>query len=99
MISLIILLLALGAFMSAIVPLIVAGAGLITALGVLAGLNEVMSFGSVVVTIATAFGLGVGIDSSSSAASARNWPASATRLHPGRISRRRLGGPCARPDG
>ncbi|WP_245914245.1 MMPL family transporter [Nocardia fluminea] len=61
-VALILLVLALGALAAAAVPIGVAIAGLLTAVGVLFGLTTVTAFDSLTVAMATMVGLGVGID-------------------------------------
>ncbi len=61
-VALILLVLALGALSAAAVPIGVAIAGLLTAVGVLFGLTTVTAFDSLTVAMATMVGLGVGID-------------------------------------
>ncbi|MEU4710827.1 MMPL family transporter [Nocardia salmonicida] len=61
-VALILLVLALGALAAAAVPIGVAIAGLLTAVGVLIGLTTVTAFDSLTVAMATMVGLGVGID-------------------------------------
>ncbi|WP_405168189.1 MMPL family transporter [Nocardia sp. NBC_01499] len=61
-IALLVLVLSFGAVVAAAVPLIVAGAGLATAFGVIALLMPTMHFSVLVVTVATTLGTGIGID-------------------------------------
>jgi RND superfamily putative drug exporter len=61
-IALIIMILALGAFVPALVPLTVAGAGLLTSYGAFVAMSNVLPFDSIVVTISTMIGTGIGID-------------------------------------
>jgi len=61
-IALVILLLALGAAVAAIVPLLLAGAGLLLTYGVLALLATTLSFDSFLTTVVTMIGVGIGID-------------------------------------
>jgi RND superfamily putative drug exporter len=61
-VALVLLVLALGALAAAAVPIGVAIAGLLTAVGVLFGLTTVTAFDSLTVAMATMVGLGVGID-------------------------------------
>lgn len=57
-----VLLLALGAFVAALLPLLLAGAGLLLAFGALAALTLVFGFDAFVTTIVTMIGTGIGID-------------------------------------
>jgi RND superfamily putative drug exporter len=61
-IALVILLLALGAVVAAVVPLVLAGSSLLLAYGVLALLSRAFTFDSFLTTIVTMIGVGVGID-------------------------------------
>ena len=61
-IALVILLLALGAVVAAVVPLAIAGSGLLLTYGVLALLATAFTFDSFLTTIVTMIGVGVGID-------------------------------------
>ena len=60
--ALLVLLLALGVVGAALIPLLLAGAGLLTTYGVLALLAQLFRFDIVLVTIVTMVGLGIGID-------------------------------------
>jgi len=61
-IALVILLLALGAVVAAVVPLVLAGSSLLLAYGVLALLSRAFTFDSFLTTIVTMIGVGIGID-------------------------------------
>jgi RND superfamily putative drug exporter len=61
-IALLILLLALGTAVAAVVPLALAGSGLLLTYGVLALLARALSFDSFLTTIVTMIGVGIGID-------------------------------------
>jgi RND superfamily putative drug exporter len=61
-VALLVLLLALGAAVAAVVPLAIAGSGLLLTYGVLALLATVLTFDSFLTTIVTMIGVGVGID-------------------------------------
>ncbi len=61
-IALVILLLALGAAVAAIVPLAIAGSGLLLTYGLLAVLASMLTFDSFLTTIVTMIGVGIGID-------------------------------------
>jgi len=61
-IALLILLLALGAVVAAMVPLALAGSGLLLAYGILALIAHVLTFDSFLTTIVTMIGVGIGID-------------------------------------
>jgi RND superfamily putative drug exporter len=61
-IALLILLLALGAVVAAVVPLVLAGSSLLLAYGVLALLSRAFTFDSFLTTIVTMIGVGIGID-------------------------------------
>jgi putative drug exporter of the RND superfamily len=61
-IALVILLLALGAIVAAVVPLTLAGSGLLLAYGVLALIAHALTFDSFLTTIVTMIGVGIGID-------------------------------------
>jgi putative drug exporter of the RND superfamily len=61
-VALLVLLLALGAVVAALLPLLVAGAGLLVTFGVLAALATVFSFDNLLLAVVTMLGLGVGID-------------------------------------
>jgi putative drug exporter of the RND superfamily len=61
-IALVILLLALGAVVAAVIPLALAGSGLLLAYGVLALMAHVLTFDSFLTTIVTMIGVGIGID-------------------------------------
>ncbi len=60
--ALLILLFSLGAIGAALVPVLLAGAGLLTTYGLLAVLAHLFSFDVVLLTIVTMIGLGIGID-------------------------------------
>jgi RND superfamily putative drug exporter len=61
-IALVILLLALGAVVAAVVPLMLAGSGLLLTYGVLALIAKALTFDSFLTTIVTMLGVGIGID-------------------------------------
>jgi RND superfamily putative drug exporter len=61
-IALLVLLLALGAAAAAVVPLAIAGSGLLLTYGLLAVLATVLTFDSFLTTIVTMIGVGIGID-------------------------------------
>jgi RND superfamily putative drug exporter len=61
-IALLILLLALGAAVAAVVPLAIAGSGLLLTYGFLAVLASMLTFDSFLTTIVTMIGVGIGID-------------------------------------
>ncbi len=61
-IALVILLVALGAVVAAVVPLALAGSGLLLAYGALALIAHVLTFDSFLTTIVTMIGVGIGID-------------------------------------
>jgi putative drug exporter of the RND superfamily len=61
-IALLILVLAFGAVVPAMFPLIATAVGLLLSYGVLATLSEIVDFDSIVVTISTMIGTGIGID-------------------------------------
>ncbi len=61
-IALLILLLALGAAVAAVVPLAIAGSGLLLTYGFLAVLATMLTFDSFLTTIVTMIGVGIGID-------------------------------------
>jgi putative drug exporter of the RND superfamily len=61
-VALAILLLALGTVVAAVVPLALAGSGLLLAYGVLALIAHVLTFDSFLTTIVTMIGVGIGID-------------------------------------
>ncbi|HEV3320054.1 MAG TPA: efflux RND transporter permease subunit [Solirubrobacteraceae bacterium] len=61
-IALLVLLLALGAAAAAIVPLAIAGSGLLLTFGLLAVLATMLTFDSFLTTIVTMIGVGIGID-------------------------------------
>jgi RND superfamily putative drug exporter len=61
-IALVVLLLALGAVVAAVIPLALAGSGLLLTFGVLALIAHVLTFDSFLTTIATMLGVGIGID-------------------------------------
>lgn len=61
-IALIVLALTFGALVAAGLPLIVAGAGLLGAFGLIAVLMPLLNFSGLIVTIATVLGTGIGID-------------------------------------
>jgi RND superfamily putative drug exporter len=61
-VALLILLLALGAVVAAVVPLVLAGSSLLLAYGVLALLSRAFTFDSFLTTIVTMIGVGIGID-------------------------------------
>jgi RND superfamily putative drug exporter len=61
-VALVILLLAFGAFAAAVVPLLLAGAGLLLTYGVIAVLARVLTFDVFLLTIVTMIGVGIGID-------------------------------------
>jgi putative drug exporter of the RND superfamily len=61
-VALLVLLLALGAVMAALLPLAIAGSGLLLTYGVLALLATTLTFDSFLTTIVTMIGVGVGID-------------------------------------
>jgi RND superfamily putative drug exporter len=61
-IALLVLLLALGAAVAAVVPLAIAGSGLLLTYGLLAVLATMLTFDSFLTTIVTMIGVGVGID-------------------------------------
>jgi putative drug exporter of the RND superfamily len=61
-IALAILLLALGAVVAAVVPLMLAGSGLLLTYGVLALIAKALTFDSFLTTIVTMLGVGIGID-------------------------------------
>ncbi len=61
-IALVILLLALGAVVAAMVPLALAGSGLVLTYGVLALIAKTLTFDSFLTTIVTMLGVGIGID-------------------------------------
>jgi putative drug exporter of the RND superfamily len=60
--ALLVLLLALGVVGAALIPLLLAGAGLLTTYGVLALLAQLFRFDIVLMTVVTMVGLGIGID-------------------------------------
>jgi RND superfamily putative drug exporter len=61
-IALVVLLLALGAAVAAVVPLAIAGSGLLLTYGLLAVLATALTFDSFLTTIVTMIGVGIGID-------------------------------------
>ncbi|WP_235214936.1 MMPL family transporter [Rhodococcus opacus] len=61
-VALVLLVLALGALVAAIVPIGVAVAGLLVAVGVMLAMSTLTTFDSLVVSMATMIGIGVGID-------------------------------------
>ncbi|MBO0855178.1 MAG: MMPL family transporter, partial [Nocardia sp.] len=61
-VALILLILSFGAAMAAVLPLVVAGIGLVCTFGVIAALMPAMNFSALVVTIATTLGTGLAID-------------------------------------
>ncbi|MDG3012928.1 MMPL family transporter [Rhodococcus sp. D2-41] len=61
-VALIVLIVALGAVVAGLLPLVAAGAGLLCAFGVLTALSTVLSFDTLLVVIATMIGTGIGID-------------------------------------
>jgi len=61
-VALVILLVALGAFAAAMVPLALAGAGLLLTYGVIAVLGRVLTFDVFLLTVVTMIGVGIGID-------------------------------------
>ena len=61
-VALLVLLLALGAAVAAVVPLAIAGSGLLLTYGLLALIATVLTFDSFLTTIVTMIGVGVGID-------------------------------------
>jgi putative drug exporter of the RND superfamily len=61
-VALLVLLVAMGAVMAALLPLLVAGAGLLLVYGVLGILGAVLHFDSLLLAVATMIGLGIGID-------------------------------------
>jgi putative drug exporter of the RND superfamily len=61
-IALLVLLLALGAAVAAVVPLAIAGSGLLLTYGLLAVLATMLTFDSFLTTIVTMIGVGIGID-------------------------------------
>jgi putative drug exporter of the RND superfamily len=61
-VALVVLLLAFGAFAAAMVPLLLAGAGLLLTYGAIAVLARVLSFDVFLLTIVTMIGVGIGID-------------------------------------
>ncbi len=61
-IALLVLLLALGAVVAAVVPLMLAGSGLLLTYGVLALIAKALTFDSFITTIVTMLGVGIGID-------------------------------------
>jgi putative drug exporter of the RND superfamily len=60
--ALVILTLALGAMVAAIVPLLLAGSGVLLTFGVIALIGRVFNFDLVLLTIVTLIGVGIGID-------------------------------------
>jgi RND superfamily putative drug exporter len=61
-VALLVLLLALGAFGAALVPLAIAASGLLLTYGILAGLATFFHFDALLLTIVTMIGVGIGID-------------------------------------
>jgi RND superfamily putative drug exporter len=61
-IALLVLLFALGAAVAAVVPLAIAGSGLLLTFGLLAALATILTFDSFLTTIVTMIGVGIGID-------------------------------------
>jgi putative drug exporter of the RND superfamily len=61
-IALVVLLLALGAAVAALIPLAIAGSGLLLTYGLLAALATALTFDSFLTTIVTMIGVGIGID-------------------------------------
>jgi RND superfamily putative drug exporter len=61
-VALVILLVALGAFVAAMVPLALAGAGLLLTYGVIAVVGRVLTFDVFLLTVVTMIGVGIGID-------------------------------------
>jgi RND superfamily putative drug exporter len=61
-VALVILLLALGTLVAALVPLALAGAGLLLTFGVIALLGRVLTFDAFLLSVVTMIGLGIGID-------------------------------------
>jgi RND superfamily putative drug exporter len=61
-VALVILIVALGALSAAVVPLLIAGAGLLFTFGLLALLGSFLTFDALLLTIVTMAGIGIGID-------------------------------------
>ncbi len=61
-IALVILLLALGALVAAVVPLMLAGAGLLLTFGAIAVLGRILTFDVFLLSVVTMIGVGIGID-------------------------------------
>jgi RND superfamily putative drug exporter len=61
-IALLVLMIALGAFAAAVVPLMLAGAGLLLTFGVIAVLASLLQFDVFLLTVVTMIGVGIGID-------------------------------------
>jgi putative drug exporter of the RND superfamily len=61
-VALVVLLVALGAVAAAVVPLLIAGAGLVLTFGVIAGLAAVLQIDAFLLSVVTMLGVGIGID-------------------------------------